>query len=89
MDITTRIRDSFARQGLMTTLGASLGSVAPGVVEIVLVPSPAISQQHGFVHAGAVSHPVRGAARPGGAPWPSAAGECTAHLPRTAECPGG
>lgn len=55
MDITTRIRDSFAKQGLMTTLGASLGSVAPGAVEIVLVPSPAISQQHGFVHAGAVS----------------------------------
>ncbi|MET0444237.1 MAG: PaaI family thioesterase [Pseudorhodoplanes sp.] len=55
MDITTRIRDSFAKQGLMTTLGASLGSVAPGAVEIVLVPSPTISQQHGFVHAGAVS----------------------------------
>lgn len=55
MDITSRIRDSFAKQGLMTTLGASLGSVAPGAVEIVLVPSPAISQQHGFVHAGAVS----------------------------------
>jgi uncharacterized protein (TIGR00369 family) len=55
MDAATRIRDSFARQGLMTTLGASLGSIAPGAVEIVLVPSPAISQQHGFVHAGAVS----------------------------------
>ncbi|WP_398472823.1 PaaI family thioesterase [Tardiphaga sp.] len=55
MDITTRIHDSFAKQGLMTTLGASLGSVAPGAVEILLVPSPAISQQHGFVHAGAVS----------------------------------
>lgn len=55
MDAATRIRDSFARQGLMTTLGASLGSIAPGAVEIILVPSPAISQQHGFVHAGAVS----------------------------------
>lgn len=51
----TRIRDSFARQGLMTTLGASLGSIALGAVEIVLIPSPAVSQQHGFVHAGAVS----------------------------------
>jgi len=50
-----RIRDSFARQGLMATLGASLGAIAPGAVEIMLVPSPAISQQHGFVHAGAVS----------------------------------
>lgn len=55
MDTTTRIRDSFAKQGLMTTLGASLGSIAPGAVEIVLIPAPAISQQHGFVHAGAVS----------------------------------
>lgn len=55
MDAITRIRDSFAKQGLMTTLGASLGHIAPGAVEILLVPSPAISQQHGFVHAGAVS----------------------------------
>jgi uncharacterized protein (TIGR00369 family) len=55
MDAATRIHASFAKQGLMTTLGASLGSIAPGAVEIVLIPSPAISQQHGFVHAGAVS----------------------------------
>lgn len=50
-----RIRQSFAKQGLMATLGARLESVEPGFVEIVMVPSPAISQQHGFVHAGAVS----------------------------------
>jgi uncharacterized protein (TIGR00369 family) len=50
-----RIRASFARQGLMTTLGATLGSISPGLVEVVLRPGPAISQQHGFVHAGAVS----------------------------------
>jgi uncharacterized protein (TIGR00369 family) len=50
-----RIRTSFAKQGLMGTLGASLTSVAPGLVEIALSPAPAISQQHGFVHAGAVS----------------------------------
>lgn len=50
-----RIRASFARQGLMATLGASLGTVSPGVVEIVMRPAPAISQQNGFVHAGAVS----------------------------------
>lgn len=55
MDAAIRIRDSFARQGLMATLGASLGHIAPGAVEIVMTPSPAISQQHGFVHAGAVS----------------------------------
>jgi uncharacterized protein (TIGR00369 family) len=50
-----RVTQSFGKQGLMTTLGATLGKVAPGAVEIVLRPSPAISQQHGFVHAGAVS----------------------------------
>lgn len=50
-----RVRGSFARQGLMETLGASLAGVSPGRVEIVLAPSPAISQQHGFVHAGAVA----------------------------------
>ncbi len=50
-----RVRASFARQGLMSTLGATLVSVAPGLVEIAIRPAPAISQQHGFVHAGAVS----------------------------------
>lgn len=50
-----RIRSSFARQGLMTTLGAVLGEVSPGRVEVSLKPVQAISQQHGFVHAGAVS----------------------------------
>lgn len=50
-----RIRQSFSKQGLMTTLGASLEKVEPGFVEIALVPTPAVSQQHGFVHAGAVA----------------------------------
>ncbi len=50
-----RIRASFSRQGLMATLGAELGAIAPGRVEIALRPHPGISQQHGFVHAGAVS----------------------------------
>ena len=50
-----RLRDSFARQGLMGTLGATLGEVAPGHVEILLPYSDALSQQHGFFHAGATS----------------------------------
>lgn len=54
-DAEARVRDSFARQGLMGTLGATLVSVAPGAVEITLRPHDAISQQHGFVHAGAVT----------------------------------
>jgi acyl-coenzyme A thioesterase PaaI-like protein len=55
MDPAERIRVSFSKQGLMNTLGASLGASLPGTVEILLHPSPAISQQHGFVHAGAIS----------------------------------
>ena len=53
--VDRRIRESFAKQGLMQTLGASLVHVSPGRVEIALVPRPEIAQQHGFVHAGAVS----------------------------------
>jgi hypothetical protein len=33
-----RVRASFAKQGLMTTLGATLDSVSPGVVEIIVSP---------------------------------------------------
>ncbi|MBD3847735.1 PaaI family thioesterase [Bosea sp. SSUT16] len=54
-EIDQRIRTSFSKQGLMQTLGATLGEVLPGQVEIALTPMPEISQQHGFVHAGAVS----------------------------------
>jgi uncharacterized protein (TIGR00369 family) len=54
-DLLERIRGSFARQGLMATLGATLGSIAPGEVEISILPHAAISQQHGFVHAGAIT----------------------------------
>jgi uncharacterized protein (TIGR00369 family) len=54
-DWEERVRSSFAKQGLMSTLGAELASISRGTAEIVLRPSPAISQQHGFTHAGAVS----------------------------------
>lgn len=50
-----RIRSSFAKQGLMRTLGATLEHISPGTVEIAMRPTSAISQQHGFTHAGAVS----------------------------------
>jgi uncharacterized protein (TIGR00369 family) len=50
-----RVRASFAKQGFMGTLGATMCNVAPGLVEIAIRPGAAISQQHGFVHAGAVS----------------------------------
>ena len=54
-DYAERVRASFARQAMMTTIGASLARVAPGEVEIAVAVAPAICQQHGFVHAGAVA----------------------------------
>ena len=54
-DFAERVRDSFARQGAMATLGAALVRVAPGEVEIGLDWAPSLTQQHGFLHAGVVS----------------------------------
>ena len=51
MEIKTRIRESFDRQGMMSTLGARLVAVAPGAVEIEAAITPEVSQQHGFAHA--------------------------------------
>lgn len=53
--VQARIRDSFARQGLMRLLGARVEHVGPGRVHIVLPNRPEVSQQHGYVHAGATS----------------------------------
>jgi uncharacterized protein (TIGR00369 family) len=50
-----RVRESFARQGLMGTLQAELADVRPGYCEIRLPFRPGLSQQHGFFHAGATS----------------------------------
>ncbi len=50
-----RVRASFARQQMMATLGAILERVAPGEVEIRLPFRAALSQQHGFLHAGAMT----------------------------------
>jgi uncharacterized protein (TIGR00369 family) len=50
-----RVAESFARQGVMATLGASLGKVEAGFCEITLPYRPELSQQHGFFHAGVVS----------------------------------
>lgn len=54
-DLQTRIATSFKAQGLMETLGARLVSVADGEVEITVPFSSKLSQQHGFMHAGAIS----------------------------------
>lgn len=53
-----RIRASFNAQGLMTTIGASLILVEDGEVHIKLPFSMSLSQQQGFVHAGAITSVV-------------------------------
>lgn len=50
-----RVRDSFALQGAMGTIGATLGHITPGEVEILLDWAPGLTQQHGFLHAGMVA----------------------------------
>ena len=50
-----RVAASFDKQGLMHTLGAILGRIEPGSVEIILPVAAHLGQQHGFVHAGAVA----------------------------------
>ena len=51
-DLETRIRDSFARQTMMQTLGATLANVAPGHVTIIAPILPTVLQQQGAGHAG-------------------------------------
>lgn len=53
-----RVRASFARQAMMTTLGATLERVAPGEVDIRLPFRADLTQQHGFLHAGALTTAV-------------------------------
>jgi uncharacterized protein (TIGR00369 family) len=54
-DLYQRVADSFGAQGMMVTLGATLASVADGEVHIALPFSRHLSQQHGYVHAGAIT----------------------------------
>ena len=50
-----RVQQSFARQGIMETLSATLGLLEPGAVDIHLDWAQGLTQQHGFLHAGVVS----------------------------------
>jgi uncharacterized protein (TIGR00369 family) len=51
----SRIRTSFAQQGLMQTIGAAIAKVAPGEVHIEMPFGAGLTQQHGFIHAGIVT----------------------------------
>jgi len=50
-----RVRASFGRQRFMSTLGASMTHVAPGEVDVELPFDGELTQQHGFLHGGAVA----------------------------------
>ena len=50
-----RVVTSFNSQGMMQVLGAKLVSVADGEVRIELPFSQQLSQQHGYMHAGAIT----------------------------------
>ncbi|MCA1614592.1 MAG: PaaI family thioesterase [Acidobacteria bacterium] len=57
-DYERRVRESFARQRAMETLGMRLLRVAPGEVEIGLDFRGEFTQQHGYLHAGVVTAAV-------------------------------
>ena len=51
----TRLRDSFARQAMMATMGVTIEALAPGQVTLSMPFDARFTQQHGFLHAGAVT----------------------------------
>jgi len=48
----SRIRSSFEKQGIMQTIGGQLLKVEPEEVHIEFPFADALTQQHGFIHAG-------------------------------------
>jgi uncharacterized protein (TIGR00369 family) len=49
------VRDSFAAQRIMTTIGARLERVVAGEIEIRVPFRHELTQQHGFLHAGVLT----------------------------------
>lgn len=50
-----RVRASFGRQPMMGHIGAELAVVAPGYCEIRMPYEKALTQQHGYIHGGALA----------------------------------
>jgi len=51
-NFAARIRESFGRQKAMALIGAALGAVEPGYVEVALPFREDLTQQKGFIHGG-------------------------------------
>jgi uncharacterized protein (TIGR00369 family) len=49
------VAQSFAKQPIMNLIGARLGLVEPGIVEILLPFRQDLTQQNGYLHAGVVT----------------------------------
>ena len=50
-----RVRNSFARQRVMATLGIEMIHLDAGEVHLAMPPDLAYTQQHGFMHAGIIT----------------------------------
>jgi uncharacterized protein (TIGR00369 family) len=53
--MAARVRASLQRQGMMATLGVELVAIERGRVQMALRHDERFTQQHGFLHAGAVA----------------------------------
>ena len=49
------MRESFDLQSVMHTLGVGIAELSPGHIVLEMAHSDALTQQHGFLHAGIVS----------------------------------
>jgi len=72
-DLTERVRIAVAQQPFMTTLGVTVARAAAGEVDLELPFDERLTQQHGFLHAGAVAAVLDSAC--GYAAWSAADGE--------------
>lgn len=51
-DYADVVRESFARQTMMASMGVSIARIAPGEVDLEMSYAPAFCQQNGYLHAG-------------------------------------
>jgi len=49
------VKESFAKQTVMSLIGGELARVEPGIIEITLPYRRDLTQQHGYVHAGIIT----------------------------------
>jgi uncharacterized protein (TIGR00369 family) len=54
-DFENRIRENFARQGLITTLNGEITHISPGELHITAPFDECFTQQDGFLHAGIIA----------------------------------